>query len=378
MVFRKRKQLSNGTVKEYPHYWYKFTRDGKVVRRNTKQSNRRTAEELEATHRTRLARGEADLPVGKAPTLAAFNPVLTSRTGKARSSEFYASRLKALLAFPPLANARLSDIDEPLIEKYLASRREEVSPATLNRELATLSKALRLARDKKLIHGLPKIRREPGEHHREFVLKPDDQGAYLGACPDPLRDVAALVLETALRLGEALALTWADVVLEPSDGKKFGWLHVRVGKTKSAERVVSLTAKAAEVLKTRKVTSTVQWIFPNEKQTGPALVNSVGHQHKRVRDRLVLNEGFVVHSLRHTALTRLGEAGVDVFTLKRIAGHSSVTTSERYVHPSDSAMEAAFERLQVAQRGHLIGTPAHKRRKHVVAKMSVSRSKKAR
>jgi len=117
----------------------------------------------------------------------------------------------------------------------------------------------------------------------------------------------------------------------------------------------------------------VQWIFPNEKQRGPALVNSVGHQHKRVRDRLVLNEGFVVHSLRHTALTRLGEAGVDVFTLKRIAGHSSVTTSERYVHPSDSAVEAAFERLQVA---HLVGTPAHKRRKHVVVKRSSTRSKK--
>jgi hypothetical protein len=37
---------------------------------------------------------------------------------------------------------------------------------------------------------------------------------------------------------------------------------------------------------------------------------------------------------------------VDAFTIKRIAGHSSITVSERYVHPSTDAMERAFERLE--------------------------------
>ncbi|MFY9574503.1 MAG: tyrosine-type recombinase/integrase [Blastocatellia bacterium] len=55
---------------------------------------------------------------------------------------------------------------------------------------------------------------------------------------------------------------------------------------------------------------------------------------------------FMLHSLRHTMLTRLGEQGTDAFTIKRIAGHSSITVSERYVHPSGEAMERAFERLQ--------------------------------
>jgi len=54
----------------------------------------------------------------------------------------------------------------------------------------------------------------------------------------------------------------------------------------------------------------------------------------------------VLHSLRHTVLTRLGEQGTDAFTIKRIADHSSITVSERYVHPSGEAMERAFERLQ--------------------------------
>ena len=49
-------------------------------------------------------------------------------------------------------------------------------------------------------------------------------------------------------------------------------------------------------------------------------------------------------------LTRLGEAGADAFTIMRIAGHSSVTISQRYVHPSPEAVEKAFERLDAINR----------------------------
>ena len=46
-------------------------------------------------------------------------------------------------------------------------------------------------------------------------------------------------------------------------------------------------------------------------------------------------------------LTRLGEAGADAFTIMRIAGHSNVTVSQRYVHPTPEGMERAFERLEM-------------------------------
>jgi hypothetical protein len=45
-------------------------------------------------------------------------------------------------------------------------------------------------------------------------------------------------------------------------------------------------------------------------------------------------------------LTRLGEAGADAFTIMRIAGHSSVTVSQRYVHPTPESLERAFEQLE--------------------------------
>jgi hypothetical protein len=54
----------------------------------------------------------------------------------------------------------------------------------------------------------------------------------------------------------------------------------------------------------------------------------------------------VLYSLRHTFLTRLGQNGCDAWTLARIAGHSSISMSKRYVHPSEDAVLDAIERLQ--------------------------------
>lgn len=53
----------------------------------------------------------------------------------------------------------------------------------------------------------------------------------------------------------------------------------------------------------------------------------------------------MLYSLRHTALTRPEENGADAFTIMRIAGHSSVTTSQRYVQPSSERVAWAIARL---------------------------------
>jgi len=86
------------------------------------------------------------------------------------------------------------------------------------------------------------------------------------------------------------------------------------------------------------------WVFPGDGENA-FLATSLNHQHQKIRETLGLPSEFVLHSLRHTFLTRLGEAGVDAFTIMRIAGHSTITVSQKYVHPSTDAMERAFERL---------------------------------
>jgi site-specific recombinase XerD len=57
-------------------------------------------------------------------------------------------------------------------------------------------------------------------------------------------------------------------------------------------------------------------------------------------------KGFEPYCLRHSALTMLAESGCDAFTLARIAGHSSITITQRYCHPQADAIERAFKQVQ--------------------------------
>jgi integrase len=50
--------------------------------------------------------------------------------------------------------------------------------------------------------------------------------------------------------------------------------------------------------------------------------------------------------LRHTAGTRLAEAGVDAFTIKDILGHASIQTSAIYVHATSEGKRRAVEALE--------------------------------
>jgi integrase len=61
---------------------------------------------------------------------------------------------------------------------------------------------------------------------------------------------------------------------------------------------------------------------------------------------------FVLYTLRHTFLTRLGASGCYVRTLARIAGHNSIAMSYRYVHPSEDRVLDAMASLGGHKPGH--------------------------
>lgn len=80
----------------------------------------------------------------------------------------------------------------------------------------------------------------------------------------------------------------------------------------------------------------------------PASISAINHAHERTREVLEMSTEFVPHSFRHTLGTRLGESGADAFTIMRIMGHSSITVSQRYVHPTAGTMENAILGLERA------------------------------
>jgi site-specific recombinase XerD len=92
------------------------------------------------------------------------------------------------------------------------------------------------------------------------------------------------------------------------------------------------------------------WLFPNNSASGHMNVGGLAKtQHAEALAQAKVNDKplakFCPYTLRHTALTNLAAAGCDAFTLARIAGHTSITITQRYCHPQQEAIEAAFEKL---------------------------------
>jgi integrase len=355
------------------YYWFKFSYKGTFYQRSAKVKNKREAETIEAAFRTLLANGSVGLEdPTPAPTLREFSQqfidfVETRHADKPATVRFYAHRLKVLLKSESLRNAKLDRIDEAMIARYVGQRRKSVGIVSVNREMATLRRILHIAHEWKVIKVVPKVRLLPGEPGRDFILDHTTERDYLAACPPLLHDVAVVLLDTGLRLGEALALQWSAVHLEPVGRARYGYVQVNSGKSKNARRTVPLTARASGVLTERQRSSKSTWVFPGDTPDSPLLGTSLAHMHSKVcrpgkgdDRRYVFPARFVLHSCRHTALTRLGEAGADAFTIMKLAGHSSVTISQRYVHPTGETVELAFDRLEALNRKALEGTGGEK------------------
>lgn len=53
----------------------------------------------------------------------------------------------------------------------------------------------------------------------------------------------------------------------------------------------------------------------------------------------------VRHTLRHTAITHLVQAGIDLPTVKRISGHKTLAMVERYSHQNGQHIQAAMDKF---------------------------------
>jgi integrase len=108
------------------------------------------------------------------------------------------------------------------------------------------------------------------------------------------------------------------------------------------------------------------WVLPSAAKCGHFNENAAKDQHKKALEDSGVKR-FEPYVLRHTALTQLGEAaGGDVFALAKIAGHSSITITQRYVHPQAQAIDRVFAGMKKSQQrvGTKLGTaPKQRKRK---------------
>jgi integrase len=342
-------------------FWYSFNFKSQRYKGSTKKTNRRDANEWASQRRRQLIDESVGLVVWMAPpTFSAFaktylEVAAVNHQNRPQTLVFYKGKLARLLAFVPLSGARLDHIDEGLIDRYKASRMGKVKVSTCNRELATLSVILHLAHERKLINRIPRMSKSPEGEGRTYVLSRANEEALFAACGDPLIDLLPLMVDTGLRIGEALRLTWDDIRFGPIGKSRNGYLHVRHGKSRSAKRNIPLTTRAESVLRHRSESVRSPWLFPGRSPDKPLQVTSADHQFKKTCDSIRDEEGnrlfpreFVLHSLRHTCLTRLGEQNVGAFDIMRSAGHGSIVTSQRYVHPTPESAQRAIASLDAA------------------------------
>lgn len=339
-------------------YWYKFMWQGKLIRESTKQGNDKVARQMEAAHRTSLAKGEVGIRERKAAPILIefcekrFEPWVESTTAKKTWLDFYRVGLRAIKGCRSLANLRLDEITSERATEFGAYRQAQgLQVSTVNSSLRVLRRVLRVASEWGMLSTVPRIKMLPGERHRERVVSFEEEAKYLAVAPELLASVAAVLVDTGMRPEECYRLRWEAITWV--NGRN-GTLLVTHGKTKAARRVLPMTPRVRSTLERRwNDTGTLQegWIWAAPTQSGHIEPSSLKKRHRRaLRDSGV--RPFVLYSLRHTFLTRLGESGCDAWTLARIAGHSSISISARYVHPSEDAVLSAVEKLSRHKIGH--------------------------
>jgi integrase len=197
--------------------------------------------------RSSLVRGEFGVIDGsQSPALTEFEvrllPHLKANVAP-RTYGFYKENLAVMKRFEALAKARLSKIDQSLIERFVQWRlAEKVSTITVNHSLRTLRRALILAREWKIVRDVPRIKLLPGEHERDFVLSEDMLSfmvEYLQkAYPTSLMQYPLpFLVDTGLRISEACGLGWEDVQLRSKPGS----IRLVKGKSRNAKREIPLT-----------------------------------------------------------------------------------------------------------------------------------------
>lgn len=239
---------------------------------------------------------------------------------------------------------------------------ESISPETINKELGYISAALNRApvMFKELQDYRPpkmpwakvskRKRRRPITEEEDVLLldalRAPQQKREQPRTAHTRHDVADLFeinLHTGMRGGETVKLTWPQI--------DFGSEEIYLGKTKNGEdRFVPMNSRVREILRRRfESRNGSRFVFPNPSgklhrydylRTFKRVAVQVGLPYGRKTDN-----GFTMHSTRHTATTRLLRAGHDVATVQEIIGHSDRTMTLVYSHASNRTKKLAVESL---------------------------------
>jgi integrase len=147
-------------------------------------------------------------------------------------------------------------------------------------------------------------------------------------------------LSTSMRTMEILSIRREEVDLQRR--------VIYVPKAKAGAREQPITAELATFLDgyMAQLPERTPWLFPSAKAKSGHTMD-IRKPYRRVVEAAGLDPTEVVrHTLRHTAITHLVQAGVDLPTIKRISGHKTLQMVERYAHANGEHIAAAMDKLE--------------------------------
>lgn len=244
---------------------------------------------------------------------------------------------------PRWGSVLLSDIKTQDISKWLGDKLNAgLAPSTVERIRMTFNRSFELGNRWGIpgaeVNPVKNVTRRKFNNARERFLSPQEAAQLHKAAAESdntqMASIVALLLLTGARKMELLTAKWADVDLE-----RRLWL---IPETKNGTpRYVPLSQQAVEVIQKLPRWEKCEWLIPNPKTRQP--FNTI----KRAWDTARKAAGMPdlrIHDLRHSFCSSAVAAGVDLYTVGKIAGHKDYKSTQRYSHLANDTLMKAVER----------------------------------
>lgn len=219
-----------------------------------------------------------------------------------------------------LGNLFLSELTPLLLAEYRDNRLKLLKPQTVKHELSMISRVLKKSTNEwgyVLPNGIPTVKHPTLPTGRTRRLSKEEEKSLLKASDPYLISVIKLLQATAMRIGELAKLKQEDIDFNKS-------LAV-LNDTKNGEsRTIPLSKVATTALKE----------LIKESKTDKVLcftASYISHKFNRACKQASI-EGMVLHSLRHEAVSRLFEKGLNMMEVSSISGHKDLSMLKRYTH----------------------------------------------
>ena len=325
-----------------PNWYISYTVGGKKKVEAVSPSRR----QAEAVFRKRIIQAkeghffEKSAPISWAQGVAGLEKAMRMMTPN--TVNMHRNSLVALKSF--FEGYRVGDITPTLVERFKTLRAAQVTPSTINRELATLRKIMVLCMESgdllKNPMGNVKLFRENAA--RERVLSEEEYSRLLAECAVNPRLLLAvtIVSQTGLRKHGVFSLNWRDVHFEGRYIAK----AVKGGK----EVAIPMTNALYKLLSKERTGSDSEWVIPSPEVSGAHISTNSDLGFPQACKRAGI-EDFRFHDLRHSFATLFVIKTGDKDACRVILGHSNMATTDRYVNIPSRHIRESMERFEESE-----------------------------